>query len=103
MYLLDILLVSFVLLAAAGRHLLGLSGGNGLHSQFHVIVVILTIGALTVGLFLFLDFLSLLAVNGISATNMLVCAGLDHARQSPEQPEHCGCGLLVDVILHLFQ
>ncbi len=34
------------------------------------------------GLFLFLDFLPLLAVDGISAADMLVGAGLDHASQS---------------------
>lgn len=74
-----------------------------LHSQFHIIAVILTIGTLTMRLFLFLDFLPLLAVNGISAVDMPVGTGLDQASQSPEQAEHCGGGLLVDMILHLFQ
>ena len=74
-----------------------------LHSLFHVIVVILTIGTLTVGLFLFLDFLPLFAVDGISAVDMMICAVLDHTSQSPEQAEHCGGGLPVDMILHLFQ
>ena len=74
-----------------------------LHSQFHVIAVILTIGTLTVSLLLFLNLLPLFAVNGISAVDMPVGTGLDQASQSPEQAEHCGGGLPVDVILHLFQ
>ena len=74
-----------------------------LHSQFHVIAVILTIGTLTMRLFLFLDFLPLLAVNGISAADMLVGTGLDHTSQAPEQAEYCGGGLSVDVALHFFE
>ena len=54
------------------------------------------------GLLLVLDFLPLLAVNGISASDEVVGAGLDHASESSKQPEHCGGGLPVDVILHLF-
>ena len=42
------------------------------------------------GLLLFLDFLPLLAVNGISASDEVVGAGLDHASQSPEQSEDSG-------------
>ena len=72
-----------------------------LHSQFHVIAVILTIGTLTVSLLLFLNLLPLFAVNGISAVDMMIGTGLYHAGQSPEQSEDCGGGLPVDVILHL--
>ena len=55
------------------------------------------------GLLLFLDFLPLLAVNGISASDEVVGADLDHASQPTEQSEYCGGGLLVDVVLHFFQ
>ena len=55
------------------------------------------------GLLLFLDFLPLLPVDGISAANEVVSAGLEHTNQSTEQSEHCGCGLPVDVALYLFQ
>ena len=55
------------------------------------------------GLLLFLDFLPLLAVDGISETDEIVGAGLDDASQSPEQSEDSGGGLIVDVVLHLFQ
>ena len=55
------------------------------------------------GLLLFLDFLPLLAVDGISAADEVVGAGLDHTSQSPEQSEDSGGGLPVDVVLHLFQ
>ena len=55
------------------------------------------------GLLLFLDFLPLLPVDGISAADEVVGTVLDHASQSPEQSEYCGCGLMVDVILYLFQ
>ena len=33
----------------------------------------------------------------------MIGAGLDHASQSLEQAEHSRCGLLGDMILHLFQ
>ena len=36
------------------------------------------------GLLLFPDFLPLLAVNGISASDEVVGAGLDHTSQSPD-------------------
>ena len=80
-----------------------LSGGSGLHGLHFVVVIIVTAGALTEGLLLFFDFLPLLAVNGISAADILISIGLDHASQSTEQSEDSGGGLLVDMILHLFQ
>ena len=61
-----------------------LSGGAGLHALIFVVVIFLTAGALTECLFLFLDFLPLLSVDGISAADMLFGAGLDHPSQSPE-------------------
>ena len=79
-----------------------LSGGNGLHGLLFVIVVIVTTGALTESLFLFLDFLPLLAVNGISTADEVVGTGLDHACQSPEQSEDGGGGLPVDMLLYCF-
>jgi len=63
----------------------------------------MTTGALTASLFLFFDLLPLFPLNGISAADMLIGAVLDHASQSPEQSERCGCGLPVYVTLHLFQ
>ena len=56
-----------------------LSGGIGLHGLLLAVVVIVTTGALTECLFLFLDFLALFAVNGISAADMLVGTALDLA------------------------
>ena len=44
-----------------------------------VVVIIITAGALTEGLFLFLNLLPLLAVDGMSAADEVVSAGLDHA------------------------
>lgn len=67
------------------------------------VVVFVTIGALTMSLFLFLNSLPLLPVNGIASADMLVSAGLDHTSQSPEQSKYSRCGLPVDMILHLFQ
>ena len=55
------------------------------------------------GLLLFLNLLPLLPVNGISASDEVVGAGLDHTSQSPEQTEDSGGGLPVDVVLHFFQ
>ena len=55
------------------------------------------------GLLLFLDFLPLLAVEGISTADMMIGAGLDHTSQSLEQAEDSGGGLPVDVVLHYFQ
>ena len=74
-----------------------------LHSLFLVVVVIATTGTLAKSLLLFLDFLPLLAVDGISAADMLIGTSLNHACQSPEQSEHRRGGLPVDMILHLFQ
>ena len=74
-----------------------------LHGLPFAIVIFLTAGTLTVSLLLFLDFLPLLPVDGISAADMLIGTGLDHASQSPEQSEDCGGGLRVDVVLHFFQ
>jgi len=47
-----ILLVPFVLLAAAGQHRLVLSGGTGLHGLPRIVVIFITAGTLTVGLHL---------------------------------------------------
>ena len=55
------------------------------------------------GLLLFLDLLPLFPVDGVSATDMPVGAGLNHFRQSPEQAEDSGGGLPVDMVLNLFQ
>ena len=74
-----------------------------LHGLPLAVVVIITTGALTEGLLLFLDFLPLFPVDGISAADMLLGAGLDHASQSSEQSEYRRGGLLVDVVLHLLQ
>ena len=74
-----------------------------LHGLPFTVVIFITTGTLTVGLLLFLDFLPLLPVDGISAADEVVGTVLDHASQSPEQSEYCGCGLMVDVILYLFQ
>jgi len=63
----------------------------------------MTAGTLTKSLLLFLDFLPLFPVDGISAADEIVGDGLDHASQSPEQSEHCGCGLQVDMMLYLFK
>ena len=74
-----------------------------LHALLLVVVVFITTGAVTKGLLLFLDFLPLLPVDGISAADMLIGAVLDHASQTTEQSEDSGGGLLVNVILYLFQ
>ena len=66
-----------------------LSGGDGLHGLFLVVVVFITTGSLTKGLLLFLDFLPLFPVDGIPAADMLIGAGLDYASQSSEQSECC--------------
>ena len=63
----------------------------------------MTAGALTKSMFLFFNLLPLLAVNGISATDKVVRAGLEHACQSPEQSEDGGGGLPVDMLLYLFK
>ena len=63
----------------------------------------MTTGALTKSLFLFLDLLPLLPVDGISAADEVVGAGLDHTSQSPEQSEDCGGGLPVDMMLYFFK
>ena len=78
------LFVSFVLLPAARQHLSVLPGGIWLHGLFLVIVVFMPAGALTVSLFLFLDFLPLPAVNRIPTADMLVGAVLDHTSQTSE-------------------
>lgn len=91
------------MLDAAGQHRKVLSGGIGLHGLPLVAVIFLTAGALTQSLLLCFDFLPLLPVNGISAADEAVGAGLDHASQSPEQSEYRRGGLLVNVVLHLFQ
>ena len=61
-----------------------LSGGIGLHGLPLVVVIFMTTGALTVSLFLFLDFLPLLAIDRISAADKVVGAGLEHTSQSTE-------------------
>ena len=63
----------------------------------------MTTGALTKSLLLFFNFLPLLPVDGVSTADEVVGAGLDHASQSTEQSEHCGGGLLVDMMLYLFK
>ena len=51
-----------------------------LHGLIFIEVVFMTTGALTKSLLLFLDFLPLLPVDGISAADMMIGAGLDHAQ-----------------------
>ena len=58
-----------------------------LHGLPRIVVVFITTGTLTVGLFLFFNLLSLLAVDEVPAANLLVGVGLDQACQSPEQSE----------------
>ena len=55
-----------------------LSGGIGLHGLLLVVVVIVTTGALTECLFLFLDFLPLLPVDKVPVADLLVGTGLVH-------------------------
>ena len=59
--------------------LLGAVQRYWLHGLPLAVVIFITAGALTESLLLFLDFLPLLAVDGISAADMLVGTGLDHA------------------------
>ena len=59
--------------------LLGAVRRYWLHGLPLAVVIFITAGALTESLLLFLDFLPLLAVDGISAADMLVGTGLDHA------------------------
>ena len=79
-----VIIVLFVLLPAARQHLSVLSGGICLHGLPRIVVIFMTTGTLTVSLFLFLDFLPLLTVNGIPAADMLVGAVLDHTGKSTE-------------------
>ena len=58
---------------------------------------------MTKSLFLFLDLLPLFPVDGISAADEVVGAGLDHTSQSTEQPEDSGGGLPVDMMLYFFK
>ena len=55
-----------------------LSGGIGLHGLLLAVVVIVTTGALTECLFLFLDFLALLPVDKVPVADLLVGTGLVH-------------------------
>ena len=55
------------------------------------------------GLLLFLNLLPLFPVDGISAADEVIGAGLDHSSQSPEQSEDSGGGLPVNMMLYLFQ